>query len=908
MQNNINDLLKEKCSGCGACFNVCPAKAIKMECDDEGFIVPLIDADKCTSCGICSQKCPSMKTDYFNDPEPKLYAVRACDEIRSISSSGGIFTVIAEEIIRRGGYVCGAAFDDELELKHIIIDNTEDLRRLRGSKYVQSNTGKIYSQILDLLKSGKTVFFTGTPCQVAALKKITGDNADLYTMDLICHGVPSQTLFRRYLSEKFPDKNVINIEFRNKKFGWTSNYIRVIFDDGTDYESEAKFDPYVKAFMRNISLRRSCGSCPFSDFPRQGDISAGDFWGISALDKSQTDGKGTSLVYINNDKGASLFDSLKSDLSFREFDFVTTVVRNRIRPDLTINENRQRFHKFLAGSRFSFEKSLSRALTGKYDIGIVSNYYAGNFGGSLTQFALYHTLEDMGYSCLMIERPADSRDGANFETIKQIYIEPPYKANAMARQRKTKKEMEELNNYCDTFVVGSDQLFQYALFNDMGRIATLDWVRNNKKKIAFAASFGHDYIWGDQDVLSEMSFFMRKFDAFSVREKSGIDLCHDEFGVEAEWVLDPVFLCDPKYYDELIDKADIIYPEHYIASYILDPSKDKAMILKTAEKQLGLKAKIFSEFGDVIHYASVLSEEGLDVEQLKVEERLKLIKNCDFFISDSFHGTCLAIIMGKPFITVINKKRGGSRFESLLAMFGLTDRMICDSNDLNDNTMIFGAVDYSRVERILSSERERCLKWLYEAIIKEKKRDKYSDYDVLIRIINEQRDQIEKLNKKIEYLGSKIGFDLDSITDIFEYIDKIEKDKEKYIVFMSVKDTVGMSLSRNVADALKSLGVKNDLVNKHWNSFGCIIDSGKNIFEQIGPGRVRKNLDLYGNNCWVVSANYKLDNVSKIIINKKEYSVNKRGLNIVVWDKENNTLIDSVCFDMHLKKYVCFRK
>jgi len=879
-----------------------------METGTSGFIFPVIDDSKCVSCGLCSQTCPALNIRHDNSDRPHLYAVRAEDEIRKISSSGGMFTVLAEEIISRGGYVCGAAFDNDMELRHVITDSSEGLDEIRGSKYIQSSTGDIYRKVTELLDSGKKVLFTGTPCQVAAVNAVAGDSPYLYTADIICHGVPSQELFNRYLCEKFPDKTVVKAEFRNKEFGWNCEHIRLVFDDSSEYVSDSKHDPYLRAFFRNLSLRDSCCECPFSEFSRQGDITMGDFWGISAIDKKQTDGKGTSIVYVNNEKGEELLAAVSDKLRIKEFDFETTVVKNRIRSGNIINPNRYRFFQFISNKDYTMEASVSRALGGRYDIGIVSNYYAANMGGSLTQYALYNVLEEMGYSCLMIERPADSKGAALPDVLERIYIEPPFRKSAMARQRSTKNEMSELNRNCDAFVVGSDQLFQYSLYNAMEKIAGLDWVRNDKKKIAYAASYGHDFIWGDPKDLADMSFFMRKFDAFSVREESGVKISKESFGVDAEWVLDPVFLCNMKYYDQLISKSQRQLPEHYIASYILDPSEDKAEILKTVQDRLGIKAQIFSEFGNAEKYAEVLVNAGLDVEQLRVEERLQLIKNCDFFVSDSFHGTCFAIIMGKPFIAIINKKRGGSRFESLLSMFGLKERLIYSSEDLEGNTVIFSPVDYSKVNVILERERCRCLKWLSDALKAEKKKESYSDYDVLIGLIREQQEEIRDLKEKLKLITEKVDLGLSSITDVKDYLRKLKKDSETRTVFMSVRDTPGISLSREVADLLNDLGVKSDLKDKHWNSFGCIIEGGNNIFEKLGTERIRKNILLNGNNCWVVSSNYNLDNVSKIIVNKKDFSVNHRGLNIVVWDNEKNTVVDSVCFDMHLKEYECIRK
>ena len=906
MKKTIKALERDKCTGCYSCYNACKLNAIEICENDEGFIFPFIDEQKCVWCGKCADSCPVLNIDYSNNKTPDLYAVRADDAIRAVSSSGGIFTVLAEEILDRAGYVCGAAFDDELNLNHIIVNSELGLAKLRGSKYVQSNIGKVYAEIEKLLKRGDPVLFTGTPCQVAGLKAYLGkDYKELYTVDIICHGVPSQRIFHKYLEGVQPEKIVKEVRFRDKRFGWSCQKICIINSDGSEYVDDSKTDVYLRGFFNNAILRKSCSDCPFAEFPRQGDISIGDFWGISKLDKSQYDKKGTSLVYVNSKKGKRLFESIEDKLKIKQFDFKTTKISNRIQSKQRISQNRKRIFKFLNSGRFTFAQSLRRAFGSKYDIGIVSNYYAGNFGGSLTQYALYNVLEEMGYSCLMIERPADASGKASLETMSKIYIELPYESNAMARQRASKEEMSELNNICDSFVVGSDQLFQYSLYNSLGQFVALDWVDNTKKKIAYAASFGHDKVWGDPKVLAEMSFFMRKFDAFSVREESGVAIANNDFGVEAEWVLDPVFLCEMKYYDRLIKKSERRLPKHYIGSYILDPTVDKAEIIKSAQKALGFKAQIFSEFNHSEDYVKPL--DGLDVLHLKVEERLQLIKNCDFFITDSFHGTCFAIIMGKPFVSIKNTGRGGSRFESLLSMLGLSDRLITQSSDLTDPKNVFSSIDYDKVYEILNSEKERCLKWLQTAL-ESKKTLRYSDYDVLIRMIRKQQKEIDSLRKRVSLLSkmSKIG--LDACDDVIDYLTVLNENIDNYIILIAVKDTPGMSLSREIAMRFDQLGLKTDLTGKHWHSYAAIIDGGILLDEKLSTETVRiDKIKIGEKSISLVSSNFKVLNIAKIVIDGHNYSINRRGFNIVVIDKFTGEVVDSVCFDMHLKDYKCYR-
>lgn len=903
MNNNISALENYKCNACASCVNACRFKAITMKLDKDGFIYPIVDSNACTECGMCIKSCPVLTPPKANKVTPELLAVCASDEVRAVSSSGGVFTVLAEAILAKGGSVCGAAFDKDMTLRHIIIHSSKELEPLRGSKYVQSNIGMIYRDIEALLREGKPVLFTGTPCQAAGLRSyLRKDYDDLYIMDVLCHGVPSPKIFKQYLKETAQGKKVTDVRFRDKRFGWTCEHIIIEYEDGSTYTADNKSDPYLIGFFRNIILRESCGECPFSEFPRQGDISVGDFWGISNIDKSQSDGKGTSLVYLNNSKGKKLMESVADKLLVCRLDFETTAVKNRIHAHYAINQNRYRLFKFMENNSFSYKESLRKALSRRFDIGIVSNYYAGNFGGSLTQYALYHTLEDMGYSCLMIERPAEAPGKVSIETVKRIYKEIPYPAAALAKQRKTKAEMKDLNKFCDMFVVGSDQLFQYTLYKALGEFVTLDWVSKDKKKIAYAASYGHNEIWGDKKELAQMGYYMRKFDAFSVREQSGIGISKNEFGVDAVQVLDPVFLCDPVHYDALIAKSTRKLPKHFIGAYILDPTTDKAEIIRKCQKQLGFKAQIFSEFHHSDEY--VKSLKGLDVQHLTVEERLQLIKECDFFVTDSFHGTCLAIIMGKPFLSIINKKRGGSRFESLLSLFELPNRLINIANDLDINA--FAPINYVKVNEILESEKKRCMKWLKDALQSEKKYQ-YDDYDILRELIRKQQTEIEQLRKQVMQLKIYDSLGLNSVTDIVQYIGVLIKSLPDLTIIISVKDTPGMSVSEEIAKEINALGIKTTLTGQHWKSYAAVIDSGEVVIDRLSEQKILESLRLGNNNISIISAGFKSGNLSSIKLNETEYSLNRRGFNFVIIDKKQNQVIDTVCFDLHLKEYKCFR-
>ena len=203
---SIEILQKEKCSGCSACYPICPTNAITMEYDEEGFLYPIVNYEKCTNCGLCSKVCPELNFEFDNKKTPKCYAMQATDEIRMKSSSGGMFTILADYIFERDGFVCGVAFNknENWKVEHIIIDKKEDLDKLRGSKYVQSDKKDIFKQIKELLNKDKYVLFSGCPCEVAGLKNYLRKNYDkLILVDLLCGSVESPKIYEKYLKENF---------------------------------------------------------------------------------------------------------------------------------------------------------------------------------------------------------------------------------------------------------------------------------------------------------------------------------------------------------------------------------------------------------------------------------------------------------------------------------------------------------------------------------------------------------------------------------------------------------------------------------------------------------------------------------------------------------------------------------
>lgn len=342
---------KKDCCGCHACASICAHRAITMQTDAEGFLYPMVDKSLCTDCGLCEQVCPIIHQNISKLPL-EVYAARSNDEdIRRQSSSGGIFTLLAEAVIREGGVVFGAKFDEIWNVVHASTENLDGLGVFRGSKYVQSTIGNTYKEAKDFLQQGRKVLFTGTPCQIAGLKRyLRKDYDNLLTVDVICHGVPSPMVWQKYLSEvreslcekhnleksehSFP--LISDVSFRDKTNGWVRYGFRLRYSDSVMKEG-CLIHPFSKnvfmnCFLSCLSLRPSCHSCPSKGGKSESDISIADFWGIEKYNFKFTDNKGVSAVLVNTEKGKALFneiDATKEEQSFEQFKReVTTYYRS----------------------------------------------------------------------------------------------------------------------------------------------------------------------------------------------------------------------------------------------------------------------------------------------------------------------------------------------------------------------------------------------------------------------------------------------------------------------------------------------------------------------------------------------------------------------------------------------------
>lgn len=305
-----------ECCGCTACASVCPVKAIRMQPDREGFLYPQVDEKLCIGCGSCERVC-QLKNERERELPLAIYAAKNRDpETRMASSSGGAFSLLAEYTEAQGGVIYGAGFDEHFRVCHQRAEKREQWQAFRTSKYVQSDLGDCFAQVKRDLSAGRSVLFTGTPCQVEGLNRFLGktDTEKLLTCDIICHGTPSPKIWQEWLElvKKSSGASIQHVNFRNKDHaGWHGNTIMITGDDGSTILNEAQGNnPFYLMFFRHLILRPSCHKCPFSNFRRPGDFMLGDYWGVNKQFPAFDDDKGVSLVFCSSEKGRRIWEQV----------------------------------------------------------------------------------------------------------------------------------------------------------------------------------------------------------------------------------------------------------------------------------------------------------------------------------------------------------------------------------------------------------------------------------------------------------------------------------------------------------------------------------------------------------------------------------------------------------------------
>lgn len=729
-----------ECIGCFSCVYSCPVGALEEGTDNEGFYKPIINEDKCVECGKCSTACPiSCKIDRGHYDHPDLYVFTNENPSSDMSATVGGVKIVAEKCIQNNAEVVGAVWDENYECVLEFASEKESLKRIYKSKYVQSRTSDIYLKVEKKLKQGITIIFTGLPCQVEGLYSFLGKDYDnLYTIDLLCNNVPSPKVFRKFIDEITNNEKVLELDFRYKGTEEIGNYaLRVRTEKEDRIFVSSKDALYYRAFIDRKMAGKQCENCSFGKFPRPGDISLGDIFGAEVIDKKYVPGKTESML-INSEKGIKLANLIfESATDYRQ---VPIQILKDMHPHLVrewpLHPDRDRFYKML--DQFSFFKTCKALNDNFYDVAIVGLPTNPNYGGALTYLALKWILDDLNKTSLMILPPGDDyiwlpKRITNFRN-------NPYSSGEIVCMP-DKFNMWELSNCSNVFMIGSDQLFSThfvnnGIYSDCDEFASLDWVSNDKKKVAYAASFGDIKVDCPNDMKERMRYFIRKFDEFSVREESAVKLCKETFDMPVTWVLDPIFLCGNEKFIRLTEGAETSDTELF--SYLLDETEDTGRIEKSISNETSLR---LSKIGD-----SALKQVAC------IEDWLASVIKAKFIITDSFHCTCFAVMFNIPFVTFVNKTRGTTRFE-LFRFLGLEDRLITgwDNYLEKKDRLLAKDIDWGSVNKKLDELRKKSKEVLRRQLEPQSKH--YDDYDVL----HEQIVTIKKqLDEKIQSIDTKM--------------------------------------------------------------------------------------------------------------------------------------------------------
>lgn len=698
------------CTGCGACYNACPKGAITMECRRTKFYAPLVDESLCIKCSKCVKVCPAL--DYRSQNGlPDTYAVAAPDAEAVQSTSGGAFVVLAKYVLSQGGVVCGVAWNEQWEAQHIIVDNEEDLQKLRISKYVQAHTAGVFKEIRSLLKTGRMVLFSGSPCQNAGLLNYLGkEYENLLTVDHLCHGAPSPFVWQEYLDANYDREHITDIKFRAVGSDWTKGCRASADDIRQGYimvgNQRKEIGAYTHAFLNHVLSNEACLDCKFKYIPRPADFTMGDFWYYSKYVPEYPAHKGLSVFLCNNGKARRHFERFSS-----AFKLCRQVDLHGEWGDIEITESTRRTDSralfFRDYGRFPLNRHMAAAAKRHYDIAFAGMFNGWNYGSALVSYAAQSILNNMGYTVVMI----------NKRRYPELDLGPENRSLRFARshchisrQFECGEDASELNELADTFIVGSDTNWWWADAQSSRYFYWLDFVRTGKRKIAFATSFAHERPDIPAAQTPHLKYLYSRFDAVSVREESGVRNLAEIYGIRgAEHIIDPVLIADDSVFHGLAGESSR-KESGYVFAYILDPTPEKDKLLKDVANRMGLELRAVP--GMTVKNPTALYNECTP----EIVDFVYLVKHAAFVVTDSFHGTCFSIIFQRPFVSLVNEWRGAARYQ-LFHDMGLSARLVCHPAEVLECLDSFAQLpDFSLANQIRETESKKAYAWLKKAL------------------------------------------------------------------------------------------------------------------------------------------------------------------------------------------------
>lgn len=715
------------CTGCSACANVCPKKAIKIIQDAKGFYKHCINQEECINCGLCTKVCPNNHFNCQNTFSPECFAVMNSDEIRMKSSSGGVFSAIAENILDKGGVVCGAAFDDDWSVKHVIVESSEGLEKLRGSKYAQSFISEeLFKNIEEHLKNNRYVLFVGVPCQVAGLiNYLRKDYEKLYTIDMICAYAPSSEVFKQFINENYNKEDILDIRFRDKqKLGWSASHNTIVTKENTYND-----DRYMRPYLDRRFKGEHCVNCNYKKFPRPGDFTMGDFWKIQEFAKDCDDKKGTSGLLLNNAKAKKLFEEIKGNFKLlKPMPLEALGWQIDVKHKIPQTPECKLFFKNRTTMPFNENVPYSAKFA---KVGITNWWFINNRGAVLTNYALNEMVNELGYNAYTINYITPFERGNFFS---RGYVKS-FTDKYIKRTRwiEHRHELQQLNADIGTFICGSDQIFNYSPCKSHSYLYYMDWVDAKKNKlISYAASFAINQFKATESQTNFVKHLLKRFDFHSIREQTGVDIMKNTFGLDSTLILDPVFCIDKQKYIDIANTSTIKTDEDFIVYYYTVPNRcENEKLLKHFKDKTGIKKAI-----------------NLFDWNMPMEDWLWYFINAKFVLTNSFHGACFSLIFNKAWAAFVLDGQTDSRFDTIAQLSHQENRIFYNVDEMYQADYLFDGVDFSYYNSSIQEKIKASILWLKNALDTAKQNHLSATDDFYDALINDYNEKIHLLGKQ----------------------------------------------------------------------------------------------------------------------------------------------------------------
>ena len=733
--------ITENCSVCTACVSKCPKSAINIS---KKVYNEIKVNNKCVDCNICKNNCPGNKTKERNTPVFKVARVKSSTNINK-STSGGLFGEIARYVLKHSGIVYGAVFSDDFHsVKHTRCTNSDDLNKILKSKYVRSNMNNNFLLAEKDLKKGKTVLFSGTPCQIAGLKCfLKKDYSNLITVDIICHGTPSEKIWSKYLTSleiKFQSKAKY-VDFRYYNENDPTKGFLVEFKNGKVY-NEALYDTtYGKAFLTGLINYPSCGNCQFKAFKNYSDITLCDAWGYENPEYKHKN----SLVILNTSNGKTIYNKIKNKLiEFDDFD--TEKLLNSNYPILypTYNHyNRNKIEKLSnnINNQLSYWQQEKNGLKKDKDgVGIINFHYENyNYGANLIAYSLSEAVKKVGYNPYIIDfDPFKEFDPLErYRTIEFLNFRKKY-LNMTPRFR-NKDELNILTDYLDMYITGSDQVWRKQITGANIETYFLDFAKG-KNKISYAASFGTNDFEGNEEETEDCKVLLKSFYNISVREEEGQKILSNRFDQESTLVLDPTLLLKKEEYEKLITET---YDEKIDVAVYFVMDHENTILNDKNFARLFPKKKIVNIKGNTETLGTTTI-----FKYNSISKWLDGIRKCEYLVTDSYHGVIFGTIFHKKIICIGKKSKALSRFKTLFNnLKGNLESIIFSS--LNSVKSTETAINYEEIDANIEKLRESSFAFLQNSLGPNKVKVDIA-YEELFLQNKMLRKQVKELNTKYE--------------------------------------------------------------------------------------------------------------------------------------------------------------